>query len=1065
MKRLSELLKHILGLFWKRETVRTALLYAVVVVALFAPVVFLGRSLQPPLYYPYGVTDQGAYGYEGREPINTFNIDLATPAYYEWPINVLVGEQYRQGELPLWNPYQGCGTPLAAQYSSRVFFPYQIVEDISPNWTWDFFMLGRLWLAGLFTFLFLRLLGVSRLSAFLGGIFYMFSGTFIWFINLEQFVNVAMVTPVLLWTVEGMWHWRWGRGVAGTAIAVALVLLAGQPEIAIYVLLLGAAYVVYRIVGMAPEQRMRMAGSVVLAGLLGLALSALLLLPFLEFVPQSHTIHPPGGVMGVVDPPPPSWSSSLFLPTLESMPTYYRYFPDNGRWDFLGGYIGVLLPYLILVGLVLGFLQVRSRWRKPLLFFTIFGVVILLKNFGCPLVSWIGHLPLLDQSWSPRWAGPAWTFPLAIAAALGLEILRDQGQGAALRQKVAKWWQGLGNLQLLILGCFVLILGALGARLLIGYHGTLDLEQGDFFIPSAVVGVIIALVVIVAAMVLTRRYLRTSTSTGMTAFIALALLELWFVIPHGYEPRTAMLKLIPFGIGLLVMLALVLKRRHWAVVGVVVCVVLSLIIDVRAEHGFPQRYDPVTTPPYVQYLESQDGYYRVTGGNGVLMPNFASTMGIQDIRYINALTPASYHNFRSQNLQTERLSPGSSSVLWFTGNPQLVVNRDGTGLRIQREFRSDIVENLPFYSLLGVKYILTPQSYELQPPKLENLLTNGDLESWSRGPGPFTRSRETWADSWDIDFFGNSSISVTQDSTEVEAGSQYSAKVIYTKDGEGYLRQLLPDYSHLLGETVSLSMRVKTDIPNGVRIGISEGELGTSWSRYHPGDGAWHTLTTTHTIHTSDVPVVLVVLALHASCIANMDNAILVLGPEPVAYTDYNFPLVYDNEIRIYENPEVFPRTWVAHEVEYASSYKEAQKVIRQPGFDLRHKVVLEEPLPEGYSPLPDESSVAKIVDYKANRVVINAELEQPGILVLSDSFYPGWRATVDGEPTKIYRVDGLFRGVPLDEGSHTVIFQYSPGSFTMGVYITGIAFTACLGLFISAHWRPRRQDETIGEE
>ncbi len=1055
MTRLSQPSKRALGLLWKQETFRAALLYAVVVAALFAPVVFLGRSLQPPLYYPYGVTDQGAYAYDGREPINTFNIDLATPAYYEWPMNALVGEQYRQWELPLWNPYQGCGTPLAAQYSTRAFFPYQIVEDISPTWTWDFFMLGRLWLAGLFTFLFLRLLGLSRLSAFLGGIFYMFSGTFIWFINLEQFVNVAMVTPVLLWTAEGMWHWRWGRGVAGTAIAVALVLLAGQPEIAIYVLLLATAYVVYRVVGTAPEQRMRMAGSAVLAGLLGLALSAPLLLPFLEFVPHSHTIHPFGGTVGMGDAPA-QYASSLLIPTLHTMPTWYRFFPDNGVWDFLGGYMGVLLPCLILVGLVLGFLQLQSRWRKPLLFFTILGVVILLKNFGSSLVSGIGYLPLLDQSWSPRWAGPAWTFSLAVAGALGLEIIRDQAQGAALRQKVAKWWQGLGNFQLFILGCFVLILGALGARLLMGYHSTLNPEQDEFFISSAVVGMVVALVVIVTAMILTRRCLRTSTGIG--AFIALALLELWFVIPHGYEPTTAMLRLIPFAVGLLVVLALVLGRRRWVAVGVVVCVLATIIIDVRAEHGFPQRYDSVTTPPYVQYLESQDGYYRVTGGDGVLIPNFASTMGIQDIRYINALTPVSYSDFRSQNLHIEPPEPSQSSSLWFTGNPELAVIRGDKVAWIQREFKDDIRENLPFYSLLGVKYILAPHSYELQgelPTELEqnDLLINAGLDSWSLGPGPFTSSSTNVpsADGWWQNIQGRASFTSQQDSNDIDSDSLYCAAVDFTSaGGTGDYGQDMGELGrHLAGQIATFSIRVKSSTANAVRPFIWTDAGGYMLGHFHSGGGAYEALSATGAAPPNATAVWVGVRFLD-SAHAYIENATLaVLRP---------FRLVYDEEIRIYENLDAFPRAWVAHEVEYASSYKEAQKAMRQPGFDLRQKVVLEELVFGDFSPLSGESSTAKIVDYKANQVVVSAEVEQPGILVLSDVFYPGWTATVDGAPAKIYRVDGLFRGVALDKGDHTIIFQYSPKSFKIGLFIAVLTLVGCLGLLISSQWPTGRK-------
>jgi hypothetical protein len=106
--------------------IKALLIYLALISALYAPVVFGGKSLQPALYQPHGVVQGWPYGYEGRKPVNTFNVDLATPAYYEWPVNKLIGDIYKTGSLPLWNPYQAAGTPLAADYSTRAFFPYLI---------------------------------------------------------------------------------------------------------------------------------------------------------------------------------------------------------------------------------------------------------------------------------------------------------------------------------------------------------------------------------------------------------------------------------------------------------------------------------------------------------------------------------------------------------------------------------------------------------------------------------------------------------------------------------------------------------------------------------------------------------------------------------------------------------------------------------------------------------------------------------------------------------------------------------------------------------------------------
>ncbi|HOV59648.1 MAG TPA: YfhO family protein [Candidatus Hydrogenedentes bacterium] len=65
----------------------------------------------------------------------------------------------------------------------------------------------------------------------------------------------------------------------------------------------------------------------------------------------------------------------------------------------------------------------------------------------------------------------------------------------------------------------------------------------------------------------------------------------------------------------------------------------------------------------------------------------------------------------------------------------------------------------------------------------------------------------------------------------------------------------------------------------------------------------------------------------------------------------------------------------------------------------------------------------------------------RPGILVLADTWYPGWKAWVDGSPARICRVDGLFRGVELGEGDHTVEFRFQPASLTLGAVITMLSF------------------------
>jgi hypothetical protein len=74
---------------------------------------------------------------------------------------------------------------------------------------------------------------------------------------------------------------------------------------------------------------------------------------------------------------------------------------------------------------------------------------------------------------------------------------------------------------------------------------------------------------------------------------------------------------------------------------------------------------------------------------------------------------------------------------------------------------------------------------------------------------------------------------------------------------------------------------------------------------------------------------------------------------------------------------------------------------------------------------------------------------EGPGLLVLSEVYYPGWRVRVDGQPASIEQVAGLLRGVYLSPGEHRVLFNYQPASLYVGVFLCALAIS-----FLVLSWR-----------
>lgn len=149
-------------------------------------------------------------------------------------------------------------------------------------------------------------------------------------------------------------------------------------------------------------------------------------------------------------------------------------------------------------------------------------------------------------------------------------------------------------------------------------------------------------------------------------------------------------------------------------------------------------------------------------------------------------------------------------------------------------------------------------------------------------------------------------------------------------------------------------------------------------------------------------------------------------------------PVWQENGFTIFENKNSFERAFLAPEVIYADSREEAIKMMYDPSIDLSRKVVLEEKIT-----LPKleiiPTGLAKIVEYSPNKVVIKSTSNSPQFLVLSDVYYPGWKASINGTPTKIYQADYAFRAVLIPEGENEVVFTYRPTSLLLGILVSGV--------------------------
>jgi hypothetical protein len=145
---------------------------------------------------------------------------------------------------------------------------------------------------------------------------------------------------------------------------------------------------------------------------------------------------------------------------------------------------------------------------------------------------------------------------------------------------------------------------------------------------------------------------------------------------------------------------------------------------------------------------------------------------------------------------------------------------------------------------------------------------------------------------------------------------------------------------------------------------------------------------------------------------------------------DPTYKLVHSGDVKIYQNLAVLPRAFVVHQATVLAEDQQVLDLLRDPEFDPSQTVILDHG--EELAAVARESR-ANVISYDPERVQVQVTLDHPGYLVLTDTYYPGWKVTVDGEPAPILRADLYFRAVPLPDGEHKVNFHYQPSSVQLG--------------------------------
>ncbi|MFL5802173.1 MAG: YfhO family protein [Roseiflexaceae bacterium] len=165
-----------------------------------------------------------------------------------------------------------------------------------------------------------------------------------------------------------------------------------------------------------------------------------------------------------------------------------------------------------------------------------------------------------------------------------------------------------------------------------------------------------------------------------------------------------------------------------------------------------------------------------------------------------------------------------------------------------------------------------------------------------------------------------------------------------------------------------------------------------------------------------------------------------------------NFRQIYANKfVRIYENTQAYPRAYFVDRVRVERDPSVVLRTVTASGFDGRQEALIEAAEPPALPRVSAAIAPASVsfVRYTPNQITLLTSTGEARFLVLSEMYFPGWRAYVDGVETPIYQTNYLFRGVVVPSGQHTLVFAYRPTVVLVGAAVSLATLAIVVGLLI----------------
>jgi hypothetical protein len=925
----------------------------------------------------------------------------------------------------LWSTQILGGFPVAADVTPQTWYPVSLLLSLLPH-SWNIFVISAYVLASVFSYAYIHVITKSVLAGLVTGITYGASGFMMGYISEPSMTHTAAWVPFTLLACEQLL--RSGRKIwlVLLSIGVACVCLAGHPQLSIYGLTLLSVYAIF--LGNSKTNQCSFYGQFTIAICIGLGLAAIQLLPTAELIPLT-----PRSTMSfntfVAVSMPLSHAVRLVFPYILGVLWGNGFVPPYWGNSFVPHALG--LPYEAhnytgILPLILATLGLSSRdYSKS---FRYFWVVILVISFLITLgeatpFAWITYqIPVYNKFQIMTRHSMELTISVSILAGLGISVIENSNYGLKNLKKLFRF--NLVLIVILLLWAIILCLYSLQKQ------NSPELSEKALFFLS--IGILPSLVIVILGWISLNYYVKKRSQWGTIALLMVLIVDFASLNSFNAWPESPVSGEILSPPLFLQKYQMKLKQEY------------QRFLPIRggfssadeAPPNFSRLWNAPSMSGYGPLLLSRVSEFMALSPGGSLVSDASLldsknlSFDLAAVRYITSPPPS------------EVIAPPSDDETKWSSARNLVLPLGRTCIPEPRE---EIAIDLPGAMEIDSIHLVGTLGCSVTIPQGTNVLEVKTIDLDGNSKSYFLKAGK------DLSEFAINQPDVSHQikhqaakifkQTPIPSGSWltnlYVTKVILTKPSTiRQLRLILP------AENTGVVMIDKISLNNS-RAKTSYPLLGSRWK--YVEDLGENQIRQNFYPFPFMTPVLPSWLSRHVQLIQPTLNSAA--------------------KTQIYENRNVFPRAWLTSQVQVAQPDQilTAVKTSKLPNgsvFEPLKTALIEESI-EFPNQIPDSNATVQVEFPSETQVRLQTKSTQPSFLVLSDVFYPGWQAHIDGKPVHIFQTNYIFRGVQLPAGEHTVTFSFRPLSFAIGCGISAASF-ALLLYFVATDCKPKPQAPSI---